>query len=112
MTRQGGSGSGSRSESVMTCLVGSGVFSSSVADPDLYPARSVFYRLSWVRIRILCTDPVPAALKLVPNNPLACLLLASVPDPDTPGSEIILPQGSGSEIINFGSESESSPFSH
>ena len=42
----------------------------------------------------------------------------SVPDPerDPPGSKIIRPQGSGSEIINFGSESgsgsRSSPFSH
>jgi len=40
------------------------------------------------------------------------------PDPDPPGSEIIWPQGSGSEIINFGSGSGScsgsgsSPFSH
>jgi len=34
----------------------------------------------------------------------------SVPDPVPPGSEIILPQGSGSEIINFGSGSF--PVSH
>ena len=31
----------------------------------------------------------------------------SVPDPDPRGSEIIWPQGSGSEIINFGSGSGS-----
>jgi len=37
---------------------------------------------------------------------------SSVPDPDPPGSEIIWPQGSGSEIINFGSGSGSFPFSH
>ena len=46
------------------------------------------------------------------------LLFTSIPDPDPPGSEIIWPQGSGSEIINFGSGSGScsgsgsSPFSH
>jgi len=38
--------------------------------------------------------------------------ITSAPDPDSPGSEIIMSQGSGSDMINFvsGSGSGSSPF--
>jgi len=35
----------------------------NVADPD--PVGSVYYWLSWIRIRISYADPDPAALKLI-----------------------------------------------
>ena len=42
-----------------------GFKTTSVADPD--PVGSVYYRLSWIRIHILYTDPDldPAAFKLI-----------------------------------------------